>query len=62
MRGEGTAKALWFFFLCVFCWPFVGAVDRAVSVLGIPSLLFCLFLGWAVLVAALALISRKMED
>ncbi len=62
MRWEGTAKALWFFFLCVFCWPFVGAADRAASVLGIPALLFYLFLGWAVLVAALALIGRKLED
>lgn len=62
MRGEGTAKALWFFFLCVFCWPFVGAADRTASVLGIPSLLFYIFLGWVVLVAALALISRKLED
>lgn len=62
LRGEGPAKTLWLVFLCLFCWPFLGAADRAVSVLGIPSLLVYLFLGWAVLVAALAVISRKLED
>ena len=62
MRGEGKAKALWFFFLCIFCWPFILAADQAVSILGIPSLLFYIFLGWAVLVAALALVSRILED
>lgn len=62
MRGEGLAKALWFMFLCWFCWPFIGAADRAVSVLGIPSLFLYLFLGWAVLVAALALAAGKLGD
>jgi hypothetical protein len=62
MRGEGLAKALWFIFLCWFCWPFIGAADRAVSVLGIPSLFLYLFLGWAVLVAALALAARNLGD
>lgn len=62
MRGEGLAKALWFIFLCWFCWPFIGAADRAVSVLGIPSLFLYLFLGWAVLVAALAVAAGKLGD
>jgi len=62
MSGEGLAKALWFIFLCVFCWPFIGAADRAVSVMGIPSVILYLFLGWAVLVAVLAFVSRKLED
>jgi len=62
VRGEGPAKALWFLFLCWFCWPFIGAADRAFSVLGVPSLLAYLFLGWAVLVAVLAVVSRKLED
>lgn len=62
MRGEGPAKALWFIFACWFCRPFLGAADEAVSVLGIPSLLVYLFLGWAALVVALAVISRKLED
>ena len=61
MRGEGPAKALWFIFVCWFCRPFLGAADRAVSVLGLPSLLVYLFLGWAALVVALAVISRKLE-
>ena len=62
MRGEGPAKALWFIFVCWFCRPFLGAADRAVSVLGLPSLLVYLFLGWAALVVALAVVSRKLED
>jgi hypothetical protein len=62
VRGEGPAKALWFIFVCWFCRPFLGAADRAVSVLGIPSLLVYLFLGWTALVVALAVISRKLED
>jgi hypothetical protein len=62
MRGEGLAKALWFLFLCWFCWPFIGSADRAVLVLGIPSLFLYLFLGWAALVAALALTARKLGD
>jgi len=62
VRGEGTAKALWFIFLCIFCWPFVLAPDQAVSIGGIPTLLLYIFLGWSVLVAALALVSRKLED
>ncbi|MBI5343458.1 MAG: hypothetical protein HZB63_09165 [Deltaproteobacteria bacterium] len=62
MNGEGLAKALCFIFLCVFCWPFIGAADRAGSVMGIPSVILYLFLGWAVLVAVLAFISRKLED
>lgn len=62
MRGEGLAKALWFIFLCVFCSPFIGVADRAVSVLGIPSLLLHLFVAWAVLVAVLAAVSRKLGD
>lgn len=62
VRREGFVKALWFIFLCVFCWPFVGVADRAVSVLGVPSLLLYLFLAWAVLVAVLALVSGRLED
>jgi hypothetical protein len=62
MRGEGLAKALWFIFMCWFCWPFVGAADRAVSAMGIPSLFLYLFLGWAVLVAALAFAAGKLGD
>ena len=62
MRGEGPAKALWFIFVCWFCRPFLGAADRAVSVLGLPSLLVYLFLGWAALIVALAVVSRKLED
>ncbi|HZW36511.1 MAG: hypothetical protein ACM319_07380 [Deltaproteobacteria bacterium] len=62
MRGEGLAKALWFMFFCWSCWPFIGAADRAVSVLGVPSLFLYLFLGWGVLVAALALAARKLGD
>ncbi len=62
MNGEGLAKALWFVFICMFCWPFIGAADRAVSVMGIPSIVLYLFLGWAVLVALLAVVSRKLED
>lgn len=62
MRGEGLAKALWFVFLCAFCWPFIGAADRAVSVLGIPSVFLYLFLGWAILIAALAVVGGKLED
>jgi hypothetical protein len=61
VRGESLAKAFWFLFLCWFCRPFLGAADRAVSVLGIPSLLVYLFLGWAALVVVLAVISRKLE-
>ncbi|MBI5575828.1 MAG: hypothetical protein HY896_05640 [Deltaproteobacteria bacterium] len=62
MGGEGFAKALCFIFLCVFCWPFIGAADRAMSILGIPSIFIYLFLGWAVLVVFLAVASRKLED
>ena len=62
MNGEGFAKALCFAFLCIFCWPFIGAADRAVSVLGIPSIVLYVFVGWGVLVALLAAVSRKMED
>lgn len=62
MRGEGPAKALWFVFICWFCRPFIGTADAAVSVLGIPALLVYIFAGWAVLVAALAAVSRKLED
>lgn len=62
MGGEGLAKAFWFVFLCMFSWPFIGAADRAVSVLGVPSIFLYLFLGWAVLVALLAVVSRKLED
>ncbi len=61
VRGEGLAKAFWFLFLCWFCRPFLGAADRAVLILGIPSLVVYLFLGWAALVAVLAVISRKLE-
>jgi hypothetical protein len=62
VRGEGTAKALWLVFMCWFCRPFLGTADAPVSVLGIPSLLAYIFLGWAVLVAALAALSRNLED
>lgn len=62
MRGEGTAKGLWILFLCVFGWPFLLVADRAATVLGIPSLLLYLFAGWTVLVVALALVSRKLEE
>ncbi len=62
MRGEGTAKALWVLFLCIFCWPFIQAADRAVLVLGVPSLLLYLFAGWAVLAVVLALVSRNLEE
>ncbi len=59
VRGEGLAKALWVFFACAFCWPFIGLADGNSSVLGIPSFLFHVFLAWAVLVVVLAVIGRK---
>jgi hypothetical protein len=62
VRGEGTAKALLFVFMCWFCRPFLGIADAPASVLGVPSLLAYIFLGWAVLVAALAALGRKLGD
>ena len=62
MNGEGTAKALWVLFFVVLCWPFVGAADAAGSIFGIPALIVYTFSAWAVLVAALAAVSRGMED
>lgn len=62
MGGEGLAKALCLLFFFFLCWPFLGVADRPSVVLGIPSLLLYIFAGWAVLVAALLAVSRKMGD
>ena len=62
MRGEGLAKVFWILFFLVLCWPFIGVADAALSVLGIPLLLFYTFFAWAVLVCVLAVIAGKMED
>lgn len=60
--GQGLARALCLLFFFFLCWPFIGFADRAEVVLGIPSLLLYTFAGWAVLVAALAAVSRKPGD
>jgi hypothetical protein len=61
LREEGLSKALWVLFACLFCWPFIGVADGEASVLGIPTLLFHVFLGWGVLVAILAAVGRGTE-
>lgn len=62
MGGEGLAKALCLLFFFFLCWPFLGVADTPSVVLGIPSLLLYTFAGWAVLVAALVAVSRKMGE
>lgn len=62
MRADGTARALCLFFFLALTWPFLGLADVAESVFGFPSLLLYIFGGWALLVAALAAVSRKVRD
>ncbi len=62
MGGERLARAFWILFGLVLGWPFIGIADAAVSVLGIPLLLFYTFFAWAVLVCVLAAVAGRMGD
>lgn len=62
MRGEGLSRALWILFLFLLGWPFLGVADHPVSLFGIPSVLLYLFVCWALLVAALWAVSRRMKE
>ncbi|MCL5965845.1 MAG: hypothetical protein M1550_01260 [Deltaproteobacteria bacterium] len=62
MRDDGPVKALWIGFALAFCWPFIGLADGGGLFLGVPPVIAYIFAGWAVLVAALFLVSRKTGD
>ncbi len=63
MKEEGLAKALMMLFALAFSWPFLAAVDRSAwDILGIPPIMVYVFGGWALLVVALAAVSRKLKD
>lgn len=59
MGGESAAKACILLFLAVFSWPFLGVLDLPATLLGVPAFLAGVFLFWAVLVLALAAVSRR---
>jgi len=56
---DGLGKALCILFGLVFAPPFVGLADRSAWWIGVPPAVAYLFGGWALLVAALCLVSRR---
>jgi len=62
LSGESSAKACILLFLAVFSWPFLGILDLPATLLGVPSFLAGVFLFWAVLVYALAAVSRRSGE
>lgn len=62
MRVDGAARLLALLFFLGLTWPVLGLADEAFTFLGIPSLLAYVFGGWALLVVALAAVSRKAGD
>ena len=62
MGGEAVVKAWLLLFLAVFSWPFLGVLDLPATLLGVPSFLAGVFLLWAVLVYALAAVSRRSGE
>ncbi len=63
MKEKGLAKALMTLFALAFFWPFLATVDRSAwEILGVPPVMLYVFGGWALLVAALGVVSRRMKD
>ncbi|GAB4229749.1 MAG: hypothetical protein OHK0028_03900 [Deltaproteobacteria bacterium] len=62
LGGDAAVTACVLLFLAVFSWPFLGAFDLPVTLLGVPSFLSGIFLFWGALVYALVVASRRSKE
>ena len=62
MRAERVARVLALLFFLALTWPILGLADDFLAAFGVPALLAYVFGAWALLVLALAAVSRYLGD